>query len=314
MPADIFELYGPARLTPAGGDTFQLLATMASQVYERRIVARKRPYVDGAPLDDTGADPKQFEISILFANGHDRQDIPQPTYPDYHQRFLDAVEVEGTATLYMPGRGEKRVRIKRVTSEQTPMRRSAEVVMMTCWEDKEDERATAGSFTQPSAKSAGPVIARQLATEAEALGIGGDLFGSIDQFVTSLEAAANSPFDSAAEMQARADQLTDACRRVERLGTKLQDRADQLAFSPLLPPEAALTCRMLKQLQDTAAAQRSSLFGTATTRPRRFPRPMSIFEIATQLGQNPDELIRLNSRLPSLFTIPAGMPVITKAA
>lgn len=314
MAADIFELFGPARLTPAGGDMMNLLATMASQVYERRIIVRKRPYVDGAPLDDTGADPKQYEVSILFANGHDRQDIPQPTYPDYHAKFLDAVEVEGTATLYMPGRGEKRVRIKRVVTQQTSVMRNAEVVTMSCLEDKEDERASASSFTQPSAKSAGPVIARKLRIEAEGLGMGGDLLNSIDQLVASLEAAANSPFDSAAEIQARADRLTDACKRVEKIGTTARQRFDALAFSPLASPGAVAMVKLLKQLQDTAAVQRSALFGTATTKPRRFDRTVSIFEVATLLGQSPDELLRLNSKLPSLFAIPPGTEIITKAA
>jgi hypothetical protein len=310
--ADIFELYGPARLTPAGGETFHLLATMASQVYERRLVARKRPYVDGAPLDDTGADPRQYEISVLFADGHGRPEIPSPTYPDYHRRFMEAVEVEGTATLYMPGRGERRVRVKRVTSEQTPARRNAELVILSCWEDREDERATAGSFTQPSAKTAGPVIARQLAVSAGELGLGGDVFAAIDRFVTSLEAAASSPFDSAAEIETRAERLTAACRRVERIGTKAQDATDRLAHSPLLPPDAVGACRLLKLLQDATAAQRSALFGASSTTRRRFPRALSIFEVAAELSQPADELIRLNAGLP-LFLIPAGTPVVVKA-
>lgn len=311
---DIFELFGPARLTPAGGDTLNLLATMASVVYERRIIVRKRPYVDGAPLDDTGAEPKQYELALLFANGHGRQDIPQPTYPDYHARFLDAVEVEGTATLYMPGRGEKRVRIKRVVTQQTPDKRDAEIVTMSCLEDKEDERATASSFTLPSAKSAGPVIAQQLLVAAGSFGVGGDLLTSIENFVGSLEAAANSPFDSAAEIMGRADRLTDACKRMERIGTTARQRFGELAFSPLGPPEVVGMVKMLKQLQDTAAVQRSSIFGTATTKPRRYARTVSIFDVAQELGQSADELIRLNSRLPSLFSIPPGTEIITKAA
>lgn len=314
MPADIFELFGPARLTPAGGDTFNLLVMSAVQAYERRIITRRRPYLDGAPLDDTGSDPKTHDVVLLFANGHGRQDIPQPTYPDYHQRFLAAVEVEGTATYYAPGRGERRVRIKRVSSEQAPGQRNSETVTLSMVEDLEDERATAGSFTLPSAKSAGPVLARQLLVEAEAQGMGGDLLAAIGAFVDSLEAAANSPFDSAAEMQQRADALTSACKRFERLGLTGRQRFDDFAYSPLLPPDAAATLVLLRQLQDTAAAQRSALFGTATTKPRSFTRTLSIFEVASLLGQSADELIRLNPRLPSLFAIPAGVTVITKAA
>lgn len=53
--------------------------------------------------------------------------------------------------------------------------------------------------------------------------------------------------------------------------------------------------------------------GTATTRPRRFDRVLSIFEIATLLGQPVDELIRMNARLP-LFGVPAGTEIIVRAA
>jgi len=313
MP-DIFELFGPARITTANGQQYWLLATTASVEVERRIVEQKRPGVDGAPLDDQGANPKVYNLRILFADGHGRAEIPTPTYPDYHEKFLAAVDNGDTVTTYFPGRGEKRVKIKRLASEQTAMMRNAEVVTLLCLEDREDERPTADSFVLPSAKSAGPVVARQFLAAAETIGLGGDFVDAVERFAAELEAAAQSPFDSAAEIQDRADRLQAACERVESIGSKVQDRANALAFAPLVPGDAGLACRLLKKLQGVAAAHRTAIYGVSTTQARAFARTVSIYEVAQKLGQPVEDLIRMNARLPSLLSIPPGTKILTKAA
>lgn len=315
-PPDIFELFGPARYTPAGGRTFHLRATMASDVFERRIVIRKRPYLEGpAPCDDTGPENDTFEIAALFAERD--PGIPgaegQVVYPDYHAAFLREIRIEGTGTLYFPGRGEKRVRLKRRSSDQTPQERNCEIVRLSFIEDGEDARAGADVFTLPSAKSAGPVLVRQLGATAASIGLGGDLLADIENAMQLLEAAVNSPFTASGLVPARAARVLDLCRRARRLYTARVSRFGSGSVSPLLPASAAKPLRLLSQIEDVAAAQQAAMFGAGTVRPRRFTRPLSIFEIATLLAQPVDELIRLNAGLP-LFGIPSGTEVLTRAA
>jgi len=307
---DIFELFGPARYTPPGGRTFRLLASMAADVYERRILPRPRTYVDGAPCDDTGALNDTFDLVFLFAERAQIPGVPDIVYPNYHAAFLREVRVEGTATLYFPGRGEKRVRLKRMASAQTPQERNCELVTCNFLEDKEDERATAGSFTSPSSKLAVPTAVRAFVDAANALGMGGDLIDSLEGFAGSLEAAANSPFDAAAEIEARAKRVVGAVKKIEKTLAKGPQLFGPLASAPLLPAEAVAVAVGLKTIEDAAAAQRAAIFGEGSQRPRRFDRPLSIFEVARITGKSADSLIRANSRLP-LFAIPPGVEVWT---
>lgn len=308
MPTDTFELFGPARYTPAGGRTFHLRASTAADVFERRIIPRPRPYVDGAPLDDTGAMPDMFDLVFLFAERDVIPNVSERIYPTYHAAFLREARVEGTGTLYFPGRGEKRVRLKRMASQQVPGERNCEAVTCNFLEDKEDERATAGSFTAPSSKLAAGATARQILDDAHALGMGGDLLEALEDLANFLESAANSPFDAAADIEQRANRAIAACKKVEKAFTKAPQAFETLAFAPLALSEAFATASGLKVLQDAAAAQRGALLGVASQRQRVFTEPLSIFEIATRIGKNPDDLIRANPRA-DLFLVPPGVPV-----
>ena len=317
--ADTFQLFGPARWTPADGSrTFALALVQNDTAHERRLVERKRPYVEGSPFDDGGADAKPFTLRAIFANGHGVAGVPDPAYPQYHRDFLDALERKGkgTSTLYSPGRGEKRVRYKGYQSSQTPDRRDCEFVDLRFVEEREDERASADSFTLPSAKTAAPIVARQMTDAGHALGIGGDLFDSIGALVNRLSAAANAPFDSAAAMQERVDGLLGAVGRLGRDLARGPQRFGDGAASPLLSPEAAPVALGLVVLRDTAHRQASATYGERSVVPRSFSTQLSIFDVAARLGgQSVGELIQLNARrVPSLFAIPAGFPVLVRAA
>lgn len=306
MPTpDTFQIFGPARYTPPGGRTFRLLVASASDVYERRILPRPRPYVDGAPCDDTGAKPDTIDLVALFAENGTIPGVTERVYPDYHAAFNREARVEGVGTLYQPGRGEKRVRLMRLQNQQTASERNTELVTLNFIEDKEDERATAGSFTAPSSKLAVPTTVRTFIDTAHALGMGGDLIDSLEGFAGSLERAANSPFDAAADIEARAKRVVGAVKKIEKVMGKAAEAA---AYAPLAPAEAFAAATGLKAIEDAAAAQRAALFGERSQQPRTFDRPLSIFEIAKLTGKSPDALIRGNSKLP-LFGIPPGVPV-----
>lgn len=316
--ADSFTLFGPARWTPADRSrTFALADTQNDGSHARRIIERKRPGVEGAPLDDGGSDAKPYTLRVIFMNGHGVHGVPDPAYPQYHRDFLDALEQKGkgTSTLYVPGRGEKRVRYQHYTTSRTIDRRDCEVVEVAFLEDTEDGRATAASFTLPSAKSAGPVLARRLLDAGHALGIGGDLFDQILLAANRLAAAASAPFDSAAAMQQRVSDLLGLLDRAERNLVNGPRRFGGDSFSPLSPADAVEIVTGLRVLRDVARRHASATYGEGSVGPVRFPVTLSIFDIAAKLGQDPNELVSLNvRRVPSLFAIPPGFPVLVKAA
>jgi hypothetical protein len=319
--ADTFELFGLARYTPAGSKTtFHLRLTMAADVFERRVIKRKRPYLDGAPLDDTGAEPDAFEFTVIFAQSDttlSRLAGGEKVYPNYHARFLRETRAPGTGTFYFPGRGEKRVRLARRASTQIPEERNCERVTLSLIEDLEDGRAGADTFNLPSAKSGPTLLLRQFRSSAVQIGLGGDLLDQLEEAITLLDAAGRDPFNAGSLIPGRADRVLALCGRIRRMSTSAVQPFDVSTsgdiYPPLLTPDAADTLGALALIEDSAAAQRASVFGTATTRPRRFDRPLSIFDVAVLLGQPVDDLIRLNASLP-LFRIPAGVEVITRAA
>lgn len=310
MP-DSFTLFGPARWTrPDGRKTYNLATVSLNQAFERRIVVRKRPYLDGAPLDDTGAEPGAHELAFGFWNGHGVANVPEPAYPEYHLEMLEAFQLKGTSTLYIPGRGEKRIRIKMVRSSQYPTERDCEVIAISILEDAEEERVTAAAFVLPSAKSAPPVLARAVASWAEPIGFAGDLLDLVTFATTKLTAAVNAPFDSADAIQQRVDALHGAIGRLEDAIVTTPARAGAL---PLATPEAVLTLGALGMLRDSASAQVSATYGTGTVRPRTFREVVSIFDVANRTGNDAADLMRLNARLPSLFAIAPGTPVLCRA-
>lgn len=316
MPsADFFAQFGPARWTaPDGRRTYKLAASSVSKTHERRVIMRRRPYLDGAPLDDTGAEPRAYELALLFANGHGVPGVPDPAYPDYHAEVDAALEAEGTSTLYVPGKGEKRVRVKRTSTMQIPTERDCEVITISVVEDREDERATADSFVLPSAKSALPVVARRFLDDASSLGMGSDLLSAIERGVNAITAAANAPFDSAADLQQRVEAFLASCDRCEAALTRGPKMFGAPAAAPFLSPEAASVRASLQFLRDAAHGQVRAAFGAGSVQTRRFGQTLSIFEIAARLGQDPADLVRLNAKLPSVAHIPAGTPVLTRAA
>ncbi len=313
---DIFQQLGFVKLTPAGSKTtFTLRQNLITHTIKRRPVPRKQPEVEGAPIDDTGSDPDTFDVPLLFARSDTvlQAIIGEAVYPQYHARFLREARVRGTATIYIPARGELRVCVDSIVSTQSPDARDCENVMLRVLVDREDGRAGADTFNLPSAKSAPPILLQQFASAAVQVGLGGDLLGDLEAAVDALQAAINSPLDAAGDVSRRADRVLNLCGKIRRLSTAPVQPFRAGGTPPLLLAEAVEPLTLLALLEDAAAAQRSAVNGTATTRPRRFDRVLSIFEIATLLGQPVDELIRLNARLP-LWGVPAGTEIIVKAA
>ena len=318
MPSDSFSLFGPARWTPADRSrTFALVLVANEGEHERRLVERKRPGLEGSPLDDTGSDAKPYTMRALFKNGHGVPDVPDPAYPQYCFDFLEALEQrgKGTSTLYVPGRGEKRVRFKKYHSAQSIEARDAELIDLTFIDDLESEHVTAGAFSLPSAKSAGPVAMRRLRDDARALGVGGDLLDKLEVAVNRMNAAAMAPFDSAAALQQRVGEVLGLIHRFELNLATAPRRLGGGAINPIAQAEASSVHLGLAQLRDNAHKQAGATYGEGSVVERSYPVPLSIYEVATIERQDPGELLNLNARrLPSLVAILPGTPVLVKAA
>jgi len=285
--------------------------------HERRLVERKRPGLEGSPLDDTGSDAKPYTMRALFKNGHGVPDVPDPAYPQYCFDFLEALEQrgKGTSTLYVPGRGEKRVRFKKYHSAQSIEARDAELIDLTFIDDLESEHVTAGAFSLPSAKSAGPVVMRRLRDDARALGVGGDLLDKLEVAVNRMNAAAMAPFDSAAALQQRVGEVLGLIHRFELNLATAPRRLGGGAINPIAQAEASSVHLGLAQLRDNAHKQAGATYGEGSVVERSYPVPLSIYEVATIERQDPGELLNLNARrLPSLVAILPGTPVLVKAA
>ena len=76
------------------------------------------PRIREIPRAEVEAPIIEMMYKFLFAERDTIPNVSERIYPDYHAAFLREARVEGTGTLYFPGRGEKRVRLKRMASSQ----------------------------------------------------------------------------------------------------------------------------------------------------------------------------------------------------
>lgn len=276
-----------------------------------RLVPHERLYRDGARIDDTGsrATTYTFAIPVLNSPNHEEGVDGLAQYPDLALKLIEACEVHETGTLTVPTKGPRRCRAETWRRMEDARKVDMAALVITWMEDNEDD-ADAAAAQAPSASTVASKYAQDAIDACQEWGADSDLLSSLTDFANDLQDLANAPAQYVADIEAKAGNLAAAADRVEATFASTTDEAEDELGTLLTDPQASRAGRMLARVKDVAARaplEPHSHKGKIIT--RTFGRDVSIFDVATIVGQNPADLIDLNTQLEDLLHIERDTPV-----
>ena len=298
----IFEQY-PAASWTVLGDTIYFAVEDIDETGGNRIVRRRRPYRDGAKLDDTGSKEKEWDVTAVLENSIEEEGLPtdRALYPRALNAMIDSFDLHRTGTLILPSRGAVRACAESYKRRESQSERDTARVTFHFVQDNEDN-VDALSFTTPSIRS----TARQLVEETT---FSSESRGGFAQSLADLEGAATDLQDAIAAPGEAVQDTDQKAARVVRLAADTEHQftvSGQLGRDLFTDPDSWATVRQLHQLEDRsrrAASEKSALgrvIGITFTTTR------TILDIAAELVQDPASLLDLNTQLENALSIPAG--------
>lgn len=298
----IFEEY-PAASWTVLGDTIYFAVEDIDEQGGNRIVRRRRPYRDGAKLDDTGSKEKEWDVNAIFENSIEEEGLPaSPTqYPRALNNLIDSFDLHRTGTLVLPNRGAVRARAESYKRRETQAERDTARVTFHFVQDNEDN-VDALSFTTPSIRS----TARQIVEETT---FSSESRGGFAQALADLEGAAGRLQDAIAAPGEAVQDVDQKAARVVRLAANVENQFNvtgQLGRDLLTDPDSWATWRQLHQLQDRTrrAADEKSALGRVVG--MTFTTTRTLLDIASEIGQDPSLLFDLNAQIENTLDIAAG--------
>lgn len=303
MTDEVFEQYGPCRWVCRGNDVSFPILSIKEQG-GNRIVEHKRPFREGAKLDDTGAEPFVWTITGVFENSLQESGLRQdePLYPDTLNRLIRSLSVHETGNLYLPTRGAVRARPKNWDRSESNELRDYATLVITFVEDNEDAVDRA-ALKEPSASGS----LKRLAEKAKfsAAKAGTFSLGDLQAAAEDLQNLMQAPGRAIDDVTRAIEKVKNICKRTLRVMSQETQRISQFVSAP----EESDLARQLSELMDVAAGaelQRNS--GTTRaglTRTYVVPADTDLYTIAAALGVDPTLLADLNF-LPDPLWINAG--------
>lgn len=307
-PPPIFEQYPVASWT-VRGDSIYFPTESIEEDGGNRIVRRARPYRDGAKLDDTGSKEKEFTITGCFDNSIEEPDMlntpGELLYPDTLNRLIESFDLHETGTLVTSTRGAVRCRLLSYKRVENFDSRDSATVTLTFVMDNEDS-VDAQSFQNPSVRATIHQAIQETTFSMESKGGFSQMLADLEQFATDLTDAIAAPGEAIQDVDQKAARVARIALNVE----KQMSVTGELGRDLLTDPDSWATLRNLHILRDRTAraAEEKNATGVRIIT-AVFAQDKSIYDIATQLQQNADDLIGINTQLENLLLIAAGTVV-----
>lgn len=267
-----------------------------------RIPRRDRPWQRAAKLDFVGNKSDEFSIDCIFNPDVAEGDI-KVVYPDDVERFVAALKTGETGTLDLPWKRGLRVKADEWTrTEVASENRGGAIVRVKFCEDNEDTLdREAFEVVTVKATAERQVEAAQFDAESEGM----DLLAIEDltELAANVVGLLNYPADNAAALLHAGNRLRLACKTVLEAFTTDDPGRDQMNG-----PNGAAARQMLLELKELGARAVGEARPRAT-RVMTFPKNRDIYSIATELGQNARELMKINEQIEDFGFIEAGTPV-----
>lgn len=273
-----------------------------------RVVPRVRPWQRAAKLDETGAEPDEFTLELIFHNDVTEESwsaLQLQNWPKAIEELIKQFKSGKTGTLHLPWK--RNLRVKPVTWDRRASadeHRGGEILTVTFKEDNEDD-LDREAFEVVSVKAAvGPAV-QEAIFDAESIGAWGDPLADIQELASAVEGYLNAPGEYAQAVLTAAKRLRRAARTVmDALSTNAPGR-NQL----LDPTGASLRLKLLDILELSSRAEGEARSILPRTRTVTFPRVRDIWTIATELRQSARDLMGINGHIEDFAVIPAGTPV-----
>lgn len=307
--AEVFPQYPPGSWKVGSKKEIVFPIETISESGGNRIVARERPYRDGAKLDDVGSSPKCWRFDCTFNNTlKEGNSEGLPLYPDVLNELIRSFDEHETGDLVVPTVGKVRARAKSYTRAESYEQRDSAKVTFEFEHDNED-KVDATAFNLPTVRATVVLQAAATTFSAESDASFDATLADLNEFAAGLEAIASFPSDVLGDLDTQAGIVAAAADRVAKAFTSKSNNPKEKARSMLSDPDGSVTQRKLLQLQDTAWRARAELRDNSPPVVRQvFETAFTIFDVAARLGQDASKLIELNPGLDPLF-IPAGTVV-----
>ena len=277
-----------------------------------RIVIRERPYRDGAKLDDTGSKGKIWRLVVKFENSIEEEGLAPdiPLYPNVLNDLIASADIHETGDLVIPTRGKVRARLDTYSRHEVDTERDLAIVSFTFCEDNEDNIGNQ-QFEQLKINASARRLGEQTEFSATSEGMWSTSLSDLREFGSKLEAFANFPGDTVADIDNQAGIVIGTTNRVIRAFTRLNDDSR----NQLNDPEMSLTQRKLEETKDLAGRSRGD---SQQGRPRSVPyfvkTNTDLYNIASDLGQNSEDIISLNPNEDPFFILGGTVVKVLESA
>jgi hypothetical protein len=312
--ADLFTAGPTNSWKPDDGEEIFFAVEQTREAHQNRLAQHKRYNRPGARIDNTGADPKRFELNVFFFNSEQQEaGIDGATqYPDNFNKFRASFDSQETGTLTLSTRGPLRCKADSFTSLETKDSRDSAAVTAVWLTDNEDD-SSAADWRAPSAKSIAEKLAFDATTSWEDAGMTSDDLVSIGELTAQLVGYANAPGDFVGEYESLGNQIIAAIEKVVEAFTVSAGEAVNDGERLATQPEKSRGVRLLRRLADVVprigaeqAEQADRIISV------KYREPVSIFDVAVRVSQDAGELMKINKQLPDPLFIPPRTPIFIK--
>ncbi len=285
--------------------------TSITETGGNRIVERNRPYRDGAKLDDVGSNATKWTVEAIFENtlmdGEPDLDQSRKLYPTIVNEVIDSFRTHATGDLVLPTRGKLRVRAESYTRVESESERDYAKLSLCFVEDNEDN-VDAQKFKQRQVNASSRSLTETTEFDAQSAGAWKTSLADLREFGSELEAFANFPGSTRAELDSQAAIVISTVDSVVRSSEKAHRENPDPINNPdsLLDPESSRLQRKLEEIRDLAGRSLAMpLAGRRRLVPFRLDASTDLFTVAAQLGQSAMDLMDVNPNVDPNF-IQAG--------
>jgi len=279
-----------------------------------RLAPHKRYNRPGARIDNTGSDPKFYELALFFFNDTKQEaGIDGATqYPDNLNSFCGSFDSQETGTLTLVTRGPIRCKAESYERTETKDLRDCAAVTAVFLADNEDDSSVA-DFHAPSAKSIAESLAYAAIAACEDAGVTSANLIGIGELTAQLVGYANFPGNFVGEYEQLGNQIVSSIAKVEEEFAKSAADATNDGETLLTQPEKSRGLRALRRLADVipriGAEQTEDADRIISV---TYDDAVTIFDVAVRVSQDAGELLALNRQLPDPLLIPPRTPVFVR--
>jgi prophage DNA circulation protein len=292
-----------------GGQKLAFPVTKITVSGGNRIIARARPYRNGAKLDNTGQNPHEIRMEVEFNNTIREPGLSinagEPLYPGIMMWLMWAFENQATGDLEIPTWGPLRAQAGSWDFSEDSSESQCAKASLTFIADNEDD-IDAASLGSPTIHATAAQLADTTdwsTKEAAAWD------GSVVTFkgaMRQLETLMNAPREMAADIEEQINMVTSSCRSLRMTFKENVDYTRNV----MLNPEGNLLERLLVKSESRALmAKAMARREKPKTMTVVFEEDLSMADIAAMLDVSFEDVLYENPQIEDPMFIPRGTPV-----